>query len=183
MLIVEEIIESLGEFILENIITHFSGDIFEINDTKDITEIINVSFMTVANEYGLTKENAPTFPAFIEQNVIENDIKNGLKIFGYKKNNKIIGCAGYTKHTDEIYKIKRLAVLPKYRHRGIGKNLLQNIERKIRMADGKIAEVHIVNENEQLKKWYTKKKYEEIRIEKINGLPFEVCIMQKRIGK
>jgi N-acetylglutamate synthase-like GNAT family acetyltransferase len=145
--------------------------------------LINTSFMTVANEYGFTKRNTPTFPAFIGYDIIENEIKNGLKIFGYKKNNKIIGCVGHTKYTDEIYKIKRLAVLPEYRHRGIGKKLLQDIESKIKRDGGKISEVHIVNENEQLKKWYIKNKYEGIKIEKINGLPFKVCIMQKEIGK
>jgi N-acetylglutamate synthase-like GNAT family acetyltransferase len=183
MMIIEEIFGLIGEFIFENIVNHFFSEIVGIYDSKMITKILNVSFMTVANEYGFTKEKVPTFPAFIEHDVIENDIRNGLKIFGYKKNNTIIGCAGYTKYTDEIYKIKRLAVLPKYRHQGIGKKLLQNIERKIKKVGGKIIEIHIVNENEQLKGWYKKNGYEEIKIEQIDRLPFKVCIMQKEIGK
>jgi hypothetical protein len=40
MLIIEEIIEFLREFILKNIRKHFFGDIIEVNDSKNITEII-----------------------------------------------------------------------------------------------------------------------------------------------
>jgi N-acetylglutamate synthase-like GNAT family acetyltransferase len=181
--IIEGILDFLGifgEFIIEKYLDHF-GDINELNDSEDITIIINKSFMTVANEFGYTKENIPKFPAFIESSIIENEIKSGIKIFGYKKNKKIFGCAGYKKYTNEIYEIKRLAVLPEYRHLGIGKKLLQYNENIIKRKCGKIVEIHIENNNVQLKQWCEKNKYKEIEIEEINGLPFKVCKMQKEI--
>jgi len=100
-------------------------------------------------------------------------------MFLYKAQNKEIGCIGYVKETDELYKIKWLAVLTEYRHKGIGKRLLRNIEVKVKGYGGKIVEVHIVNNNKLLKEWYIKNAYKEI--EHIDDLPFEVCIMQKNI--
>jgi ribosomal protein S18 acetylase RimI-like enzyme len=41
--------------------------------------------------------------------------------------------------------------LPEYRHLGIGKELMNFIENKIKENDGKTAEIHIVNNNEILK--------------------------------
>ena len=181
MWIIGEMIEFIADFIIENILRFFIGDIIELNNPEDITQIINKSFMTVANEFGYTKENVPNFPAFIEPNIIENDKKKGTKIFGYKKNKIIVGCIGYIKYTDEIYEIKRLAVLPEYRHQGIGKKLLQYNENIIKKNHGKIIEAHIVNNNERLKQWYIKNGYEEKGIEEIKGLPFKVCIMLKEI--
>jgi ribosomal protein S18 acetylase RimI-like enzyme len=175
-----EFLGIFGESIIKKYLEYF-GDIIKLSDSQDITRIINKSFMTVADEFGYTKEDIPTFPAFIESNIIENEIKSGIKIFGYKKNKKIMGCAGYMKYTDEIFKIKRLAVLPEYRHLGIGKKLLKYNEKIIKMNCGKKIEAHIVNSNEQLKQWYKKNGYKEIEIEEINGLPFKVCKMQKKI--
>jgi N-acetylglutamate synthase-like GNAT family acetyltransferase len=57
--------------------------------------------------------------------MIENQLNNGLKMYAYKMENKLIGCAGYSFYKDEIYYIERLAVIPEYRHFGIGKKLMK----------------------------------------------------------
>jgi len=53
-----------------------------MSDSKRITDILNKSFITVALEYNLTKENAPRNPAFIGSDVIETQLKKGLKMYG-----------------------------------------------------------------------------------------------------
>jgi hypothetical protein len=58
-------------------------NIIEINDSKIIAEILNRAFMTVAEQYNFTKENAPTFPAFINSDRIDYFLNNGLKMYGY----------------------------------------------------------------------------------------------------
>jgi ribosomal protein S18 acetylase RimI-like enzyme len=174
--------------ILTNIIKQykiFSGgimeNIIELNDSKNITSILNNAFMTVAQKYNYTKENAPGFPAFINYDVIERQLNNGLKMYGYKTDDKIIACVGYSYDKGQIYFIERLATLPEYRHLGIGKKLMDFIENKIRENNGKIAEIHIVNNNGILKDWYKKLGYKEIRIEEPKTLPFKVGIMNKEL--
>ena len=121
-------------------------NIMEIKDSKIIKGILNKAFITVALQFNYTKENAPKFPAFIESNIIENGINNGLKMYGYYLDNQIIGCIGYSFYKDNMYFIERLATLPEYRHKGIGKTLMEYVENKIKENDGEIIEIHVVDE-------------------------------------
>ncbi|MDR1589205.1 MAG: hypothetical protein LBS51_03320 [Oscillospiraceae bacterium] len=55
------------------------------------------------------------------------------------------------------------------------------IENKIKENNGKIAEIHIVNDGEILKAWYNKLGYKEIRVEEPKTLPFKVGIWYKEL--
>ena len=154
-------------------------NIIELNDSKIITDILNKGFLTVAQQYNFTQENAPIFPAFINYDRIENSLNNGLKMYGYKNNDQIIGCVGYSFYKEQIYFIERLATLPEFRHLGIGKKLMQFVENIIKEIGGKIAEIHVVDKNIILRNWYKKLNYFEIRIDEIKSLPFNSCVMNK----
>jgi len=154
-------------------------NIIELNDSKIITDILNKAFLTIAQQYNFTKENAPTFPAFINYDRIENSLNNGLKMYGYKNNDQIIGCVGYSFYKEQIYFIERLATLPEFRHLGIGKKLMQFVENIIKEVGGKIVEIHVVDKNIVLRNWYKELNYFEIRIDEIKSLPFNSCVMNK----
>jgi ribosomal protein S18 acetylase RimI-like enzyme len=156
-------------------------NIIEINDSKIITDILNKAFITVAHQFNFTKENAPTFPAFINSDRIDGFLQKGLKVYGYKNNDLIIGCVGYSYYKDQIYFIERLATLPEYRHLGIGKKLMEFIEKRIIEIGGRIAEIHVVDKNIVLREWYKKLNYLEIRIDEIETLPFNSCVMNKEL--
>jgi len=153
--------------------------IMEIRDSKLITDILNKAFNTVALQFNYTKENAPKFPAFIKSDVIENELNKGLKMYGYYMDRKIIGCAGYSHYKNQIFFIERLATLPEYRHQGIGKKLMEYAENKMREENGRIIEIHVVDENLKLIEWYKKSGYLKIRVDKIKTLPFNSCVMNK----
>ena len=155
--------------------------IIELKDSSIIADILNKAFITVAQHFNFTKENAPTFPAFINSDRIEGFLQKGLKMYGYKNNDLIVGCAGYSYYKDQIYFIERLATLPEYRHLGIGKRLMNFIENKIVEIGGKIAEIHVVDKNIVLREWYKKMNYFEIRMDKIKTLPFNSCVMVKEL--
>jgi N-acetylglutamate synthase-like GNAT family acetyltransferase len=77
-------------------------------------------------------------------------------MYGYRIDNKIIGCAGYSYYKEQIYFIERLATLPNNRHLGIGKKLMEFIENRIIEKNGKVIEIHVVDKNNILRKWYEK---------------------------
>ena len=162
-------------------------NIMEIKDSKIITEIVNKAFLTVALQLNYTKENAPRFGAFINYEEIENDLNNGLKMYGYCINGQIIGCAGYSYYKDQIYFIKRLATLPEYRHMGIGKKLMEYVENKIYENNGKLIEINVVDQNNTLIEWYKKLNYVYIRIDDLSKIerngkkifPFNSYVMHK----
>ncbi|MCL2080277.1 MAG: GNAT family N-acetyltransferase [Oscillospiraceae bacterium] len=156
-------------------------NIIEINDSKIITDILNRAFLTVAEQYNFTRENAPTFPAFIGTDRIDDFLNKGLKMYGYKIYGNIIGCAGYSYYKENIYFIERLATLPEYRHLGVGKKLVEYVENKIKDIGGEIVEIHVVDKNIILREWYKKLNYVEIRIDEIKTLPFNSCVMNKKL--
>jgi ribosomal protein S18 acetylase RimI-like enzyme len=157
----------------------------ELTDSIIITNILNRAFLTVALSFNFTKESVPRFPAFINSEVIEKQLNSGLKMYGYKINDQIVGCIGYSFYKDKVYFIERLATLPEYRHLGIGKKLMEYIEKKIKENGGKTAEIHVVDINVILVEWYKKMDYKQIRIDKlVDGkikLPFDSCVMNKEL--
>jgi ribosomal protein S18 acetylase RimI-like enzyme len=106
-------------------------------------------------------------------------------MYGYKIDDQIVGCIGYSYYKEQIYFIERLATLPEYRHLGIGKKLMEYIENKIKENDGKTAEIHVVDINEILVEWYKKLNYKHIRTDKLvdgtKKLPFDSCVMNKEL--
>jgi ribosomal protein S18 acetylase RimI-like enzyme len=155
--------------------------IAEINDSKTITDILNKAFMTVAQQYHFTKENAPRYPAFIGFDVIEKQLIMGFKMYGYAINDQTVGCIGYWNDPDNLYHIERLATLPEHRHLGIGKKLMEFAENKIMEDGGKLIEIHVLDLNTVLIEWYSKLKYVKIRIDELKHLPFNSYVMQKTV--
>ena len=156
-------------------------NIIEVKDSRIITDILNKASLTVAQQFNFTKENAPTFPAFINYERIQKYLDKGLIMYGYKINELIVACAGYSYYREDIYFIERLSTLPEYRHSGIGKRLMEYVENKIKDTGGKIAEIHVVDKNMLLREWYKKLGYIEIRIDEIEKLPFNSCVMNKEL--
>ncbi|WP_461257280.1 GNAT family N-acetyltransferase [Treponema sp. R80B11-R83G3] len=160
--------------------------IIELTDSKVITGIINKAFMTVALQYGFTKETVQRFPAFIGADIIEKQLIDGLKMYGYKIDEQMVGCVGYSYYKEQTYIIERLAVLPDYRHLGIGKKLMAFIENQIKEKGGKISEIHVIDMNEILVEWYKKLNYKQIRTDKLydgtRKLPFNSCVMNKELN-
>jgi len=152
-------------------------------DLEAITGVINESFLTVAQEFGFTREKAPTFPAYISQDILRKQRENGLELYKYIKEEKMVGCIGFKDlNQDHRFRIERLAVLPKYRHFGIGSKLMRFALSTIASRNGKYAEVEIVNENTRLKDWYLAQGFKEIRVDKYGHLPFTVSVLVLLLG-
>lgn len=160
-----------------------------ISNPKELAtalDIIKRSFSTVAREFNFTQEIAPAFPAWISGEIINAQIAAGLRLFMFEKNFKAIGCIGVSSCPDsdlfkDLFKIERLAVLPEFRHLGIGKSLMDFAIKEIHKSQGKAAQVEIVNENTRLKKWYIDLGFKEIRIDRYENLPFTVGILHKTL--
>ena len=161
-------------------------EITELYDSKAIAKILNEGFLAFAEEYNFTKENAPNHLAFIDSDGVQAWLDNGLKMFGYKIDGEAIACAGYSHKNEKIFLIERLAVLPEYQNRGIGRKLMVFIESLIKDMGGSIAEIHVTDSNKKLKDWYNKQCYEEIYVEEVHipgikKVPFKACVMRKHL--
>ena len=161
-------------------------NIMELHDSKIIKGILNKAFLAFALEYNFTNENAQNHLAYIDSEKIQIWLNNGLKMYGYRIDNKIIACGGYSYKKDKIYSIERLATLPEYRNLGVGKKLMGYIENKVKDIGGEIVEIHVTDKNTVLKEWYKKQGYIEIKIVEVNipgiaVVPFKACVMNKEL--
>lgn len=166
-------------------IEFYDGNCTEKNTSPlpELAKIISDSFLTVAKEFNINKENAPENPAFITADRLAEAMDNGSRFWVYRTEKNILaGCVCVTPSVQENrYFIDRLAVLKKYRHQGYGKQLLDFACREIFKNGGKYAVIGIIDENKVLKNWYINYGFIEISAKKINNMPFTVCIMEKEL--
>jgi len=159
-------------------------EIRTISSEKELKSFLSViinSFSTVAEELKLTKETAPTNPAFItDERLLE--IFNKIKCFGLYYENLPIGFFGLEESEDSMLMLEKLSVLPEYRHKGFGKMILDYTVKFASEMGFKKISIAIINENYILKKWYRDYGFAETRINIFPHLPFEVCFMELTIN-
>ncbi len=149
---------------------------------NEVTEVIRRSFLTVAEDFGLTRENAPTNPAFMEVNDLKKSMERGLRLYAAFDKDRIIGCVGIEASNEkDVYYLERLAVAPEYRHRGLGYRLMEYALVRIKENKGKRVSIGIINENESLKEWYKKLGFIEKGRKTFQHLPFTVCFMEREL--
>lgn len=156
----------------------------EITDDENLSEsleIIRNSFMTVAEEFGLTKENCPTNPAFIGTEKLNEMRESDQGMFGLFHDNKQVGFVAIEKLDDDVYYMMKLAVLPEYRHRGFGRKLMDFVSDYVKGQNGKTLSIVVIDENRKLKAWYSNCGFVETNVKKFEHLPFTVCHMEKKL--
>lgn len=147
----------------------------------ECVKVIRNSFITVANHFNLTKENAPTNPAFIEIDALNKMYEKNIDMFIVLENDVYIGFVAIEKANNEIYYMEKLAILPEYRHKGYGKKVMDFVVNYVKCKDGKKISIGIINENDILKKWYLSYGFIETETKVFKHLPFTVCFMEKKI--
>ena len=151
--------------------------------------VIRRSFRTVADEFGLTRENCPGHTAFLTSKDLRNERDHGLKCFGLFSGRKQIGFVGIEEYmTDALvglgpgenrYWLEKLAVLPSHRHEGYGEKLVDFAVHYVQERGGTSIVLGMINEHSVLKTWYLGLGFREVELRKFDHLPFVVCFMEK----
>ncbi|SHE37967.1 GNAT family N-acetyltransferase [Dysgonomonas macrotermitis] len=157
--------------------------------TKDnfelLARLLNEAFRTVAHEFGLTRENCPTNNAFITGDELKSQLNEKRKFFYLTEDSKPVGFIAIEKseREDRTFYIEKVAVHPAYRRRKMGVKLMDFATGYIRELNGSKISIGIINENVQLKKWYSLQGFRETGIKIFEHLPFDVCYMEKIVSK
>ena len=152
---------------------------------EDFDEAVNVickSFMTVAEEYDITKENAPAYTAFATD---VHKLRTWMyeqhrPMYGYFDGDKMIGYYNLM-IKDKECELGSLSVLPEYRHRNIGLTLLEDSLSNASEYGCTIMKLSIVEENTVLRKWYEKHGFIHTGTVKYDFFPFVCGYMEKRL--
>jgi len=145
--------------------------------------VIKDSFQTVADDMGLTEENCPRYVGFVTcLERLQTAYEWGWWMYGLWQEEQIIGYVAISCEADYVYELHNLAVLPAFRHRGYGKQLLAFCVAEIKKAGGDKVIVSIIEENERLKQWYEAYGFVSVGTKKYEHLPFTSGYLELEIN-
>ena len=154
----------------------------EINDVDGMRRsvaVIRDSFSTVAAQFGLTEQNAPTHPSNLTFERLQMAKNKGLRLFGLFLADDQVGFVAIDASEAPVYHFERLAVLPDHRCHGHGEYLVQFACDYIKRNGGEKVAIGIIDEHTALKKWYERLGFRETGTRKFAHLPFTVGFMEK----
>lgn len=155
----------------------------QTNDIPACVSVIRASFLTVADAFGFTRENAPRFTAFattVERLTYHMTVER-RPMYAYCDGDKIIGYYSLALQENHACELNNLCVLPEYRHRHIGETLLNNACEKARALGCVKINIGIVEENTTLRAWYEKMGFRHTGTQKFDFFPFTCGYMEKRL--
>lgn len=152
------------------------------SDIDECLDVIRTSFLTVAEDFGITELNCPTNAAFMKRERLVHEKETDTLMYVACLLGKIIGFVGIKDKTEDEFEIKRLVVLPQYRHFGYGKLLLDFAAEKVISLGGKKITLGIIEENIRLKRWYLNYGFESTGTKVFPHLPFTVGFMEINIS-
>ena len=154
-----------------------------LSDIPKCVELIKNAFMTVANEFNITKENAPRFTAFAitEERLLWQYNNEHRPMFVYCKNNQIIGYYSLLLLDNTECELNNLCVASDYRHKGIGSELLQHAFIQAKNMGCTVMKIGIVKENTVLHRWYEKFGFLHTDTKQFDFFPFACEYMKKEL--
>ena len=145
--------------------------------------VLQAGFATDVADFGITRENTPSNPAFWGEAAIPAVTGKGFQLFAIEEDGRIVGCAfvGPSKSRPGVWSLRHLAVDPTTRHAGHGAALVAEGARRARGAGAEVLAIGIVAENSQLSQWYRRLGFESIYKTQYPGLVFTVERMRLRL--
>ena len=152
-------------------------------DIPTCVTLIRSSFMTVADKYGITKENAPRFTAFAisDDRLYWHMDQEHRPMFVAEEGGVLCGYYSLLIQENRDCELNNLAVLPQYRHRGIGKQLLEHSYTTAKNLGCHIMNIGIVEENTVLRKWYEENGAIHIGTKKFDFFPFTCGYLKREL--
>lgn len=154
-------------------------------DLKDCVSVIKNSFKTVADEFGVTEENAPRFIAFNtdEERINYQRYLEDRPMFGYFQRNKLVGYYSLFSINGEECELNGLCVLPEYRHRHIGEKLLKHSIEQAKSHGFTRMVTGIFEDKAELRTWFENNGFVHTGTKKYDFLPFMFGYMETEIDR
>lgn len=155
-------------------------------DEKEIAECVKVikeSFATVADEFGFTVENAPRFTAFAttEERLNWHLLGEHRPMYAFYDQGTVVGYYSLLLQENKECELNNLCVVPAYRHKGIGEELLKHAFQVAQELGCVKINIGIVEENKVLRNGYETFGFVHIGTKKFDFFPFTCGYMEKRL--
>ena len=146
-------------------------------DAVLLTELIRSSFNDVARRYNLTPENCPKHPSNCRADWIEWAMDKGVQYYLLEEDGRAKGCAALEKASPETCYLERLAVLPEFRRKGLGRRLVDHALDQAKNLGVSKVEIGLIDWQTDLKQWYAGLGFSNKNTAEFEHLPFPVAFM------
>lgn len=143
----------------------------------EYADVIRRSFATVAHDFGWTKENAPGHVSFLTDEQLQKQMNNH-ETFGLCVDGKIAGFVALKDLGNAVFELRKISILPEWRHYGYGKKLLDFCKATVKENGGSKIVLDIIEENTILKEWYSANGFVHTGTKKHKHLPFTTGYME-----
>lgn len=151
----------------------------EEKELDSCLSIIHESFATVAEEFGLTRENCPTHTSFLPRQALQQAWSEQQVMGCLERQSTLVGFVSLKEEDENVFELKHLAVLPECRGQGYGEKLVQWAENQAIQRGGVLLRASIIEESTTLKQWYCKFGFRETGTRRFSHLPFLVGYLEK----
>ena len=154
------------------------------NEIAECVNVIRKSFKTIADQFGLTQENAPFHTAFAttEEKLI-NQFENEHRLMAayFDGDGKILGYYSLQFLENNECELNNLCVLPECRHKKIGEALIEDAVVRAKSNNCTKMKISIVEENKVLRYWYEKHGFVHTHTMKYDFFPFTCGYMEREL--
>lgn len=153
----------------------------DMTATGDLAQLIRTAFSDVARRFALTAENTPKHPSNCTEQWVAEAMAKGVRYYGLEIEDALCGCVALERAGEDVFYLERLAVLPRFRRRGLGRALVEHACLEAHAAGARRLEIGIIDAQSELKAWYVGIGFEQTRTAEYAHLPFSVCFMKKEL--
>ncbi len=147
------------------------------SDAGRLARIVKTANIPVAQALGLNRDNAPNHPSFCTEDWILNGMERGEIYYYINVGDEAAGCVAYESPEPNLAYLNRLAVLPGYQRRGLGKALVAHVENLARSGGKRKISIGIIKSHTRLWRWYEGLGFREASTKQFAHLPFDVLFM------
>ena len=152
------------------------------NEFDQCAALIRESFLTVASDFNLTKENCPSNGAFLETDRLVSDWEGGAQMYGLYHEDVLCGFMELKNKGGGIVTLEKLCVPPAFHHLGYGSRLLDAAKKEAAAMGGQTLSIGIMEEHAVLKRWYEQHGFVSTGTRQFPHLPFLVGFMEFRLS-
>jgi len=139
--------------------------------------IIRCSFQATAEEWGLPEESCLASGSFIKMDQLIADYRRGVRMYGCLCDGVTAGYMQLEMTEPRRFTLDKLAVLPEFRRRGIGAQMVAHATEIARKLGAVELTISLFAEDERLIQWYTRHGFVHTGIVKHPDIPLLVAHM------
>ena len=152
----------------------------------DVTTIVSVlrrAFATTAEQFGLTRDNCPTNPAFATPDRVTEDMARGMQYYLLAEDGHARGCVALEQAGAAVAYLGRLGIVPECRSQGLGSALVEHVLSEAERRGVQRVELGLFAEDTPLKQWYGRFGFRETSTKKFEHVPLLVAFMAKALQR